>query len=200
MLEPRPRLLLRGLKTALVGPFDLDAGPGECVVVTGASGSGKSLFLRAIADLDPNEGEVRHGVDRASMAAPEWRRRVNYVASESGWWGERVGEHFGDLAADRALGARLGLKAEIFDGAVSRLSTGEKQRLALIRALIAAPAVLLLDEPTAALDPDSVEAVEALLRERMDEGLIVVLVTHDFAQAARIGSRRLEMRAGRLWA
>ena len=83
-------------------------------------------------------------------------------------------------------------------GPVARLSTGEKQRLALIRAFVLSPPVLLLDEPTGPLDPASVERVEALLRERLAAGLILLMVTHDPAQAGRLGARHLRMEEGRL--
>jgi ABC-type sulfate/molybdate transport systems ATPase subunit len=70
--------------------------------------------------------------------------------------------------------------------------------LALIRALVLEPAVLLLDEPTSSLDGDSIRRTEALLRARLDGGMILVLVTHDPAQAQRLGDRHYEMRQGRL--
>ena len=76
---------------------------------------------------------------------------------------------------------------------ITRLSTGEKQRLALVRALLGAPDVLLLDEPTSGLDPDATAAVEALLRERLAAGLALILVTHDADLAARLGSAQLEV-------
>src|ERR1700731_3789573 len=100
-----------GLRSALVGPFDLSIEHGA-VAITGASGSGKSLFLRMIADRDPNEGEVwLDGQNPAAMSAPAWRRRVVYSAAESGWWSEVVAEHFPaqSLDAARALTVRLAL-------------------------------------------------------------------------------------------
>lgn len=192
---------VRGLSSRLAGPFDFEIAPGSCVSITGSSGSGKSLLLRMIADLDENDGEVVLGeVTRSQCSAPTWRRQVVYVAAEAGWWADRVAEHFApsQLNAARTLAEGLGLKAELFEGLVSRLSTGEKQRLALIRALVLEPPVLLLDEPTSSLDRDSILRTEAVLRARLEAGLILVLVTHDPAQAQRLGDRHYEMRQGRL--
>lgn len=198
---PPPGLVTRGLKSALAGPFDIAAPHGGCIGVTGPSGAGKSLFLRMIADLDPNEGEVwLDGRPRAAFAAPAWRRQVVYVPAESGWWDDSIAAHFGkdQFEAARAMAERLGLPAGILGEPVSRLSTGERQRLALIRALTLGSPVLLLDEPTSALDEAGVGRIEALLRERMAAGTAVVLVTHDPAQARRLASQRFIMSKGRL--
>src|SRR5271154_2150906 len=98
-----PRLRIAGLKSALAGPFDLALAPGECVGITGASGSGKSLFLRMICDLDPNDGEVwLDGAPRSAMSAPAWRRRVVYVPAESGWWSDHIAAHFSNDQRDDA--------------------------------------------------------------------------------------------------
>jgi ABC-type iron transport system FetAB ATPase subunit len=196
-----PALRINGLKSALAGPFTLALERGGCIGITGASGAGKSLLLRMIADLDPNDGEVfLDGAARSTMAAPVWRGKVVYVPAESGWWADLVVTHFPKprLEAARALAARLGLPADLIDGPVARLSTGERQRLALIRALAAAPRVLLLDEPTSALDPDGAGRIEQILTERMAQGCAVILVTHDPAQAIRLAGRRYVMAAGRL--
>ena len=184
-----------------MGPFDLEVAPGACMAITGPSGSGKSLLLRMIADLDPNQGEAHLGeLARSACPAPQWRRQVTYVAADAGWWADDVRSHFEDatLAAAKDLGQQLDLKPELFDGPVARLSSGERQRLGLIRALVNTPAVLLLDEPTSALDERSVQRVEAVLKSRLADGLILVLVTHDPAQALRLGDSRWEMREGRL--
>lgn len=173
-----------------VASFGVDAG--ECVAVMGPSGSGKSLLLRAIADLDPNEGEVRlNGTLRSGTPAPDWRRQVVYVPAESGWWADTVVVHFADVSAARPILQALQLPDDCLHWPVSRLSTGERQRLALARALCLRPPVLLLDEPTAALDEDAVAAVEHLLLRELDAGHVMLLVTHDAAQARRLAKRML---------
>lgn len=192
-------LRIRGLTRAGLGPIDLDLEAGACTALAGPSGAGKSLLLRAIADLDPNHGQVSlDGTGRDSMPAPEWRRQVGYLAAESGWWEDIVGPHFSDPERTAPLLARLGLDAGAFEWPVERLSTGEKQRLALARLLENDPRVLLLDEPTAALDPDSRTAVEDIIEDRLAGGAAVLIVTHDAAQAERLAARRLTMTGGQL--
>ena len=194
-------LRIENLHSHLAGPFDLVLAPGEALAITGASGAGKSLFLRMVADLDPHQGEVwLDEVARSSLSGRDWRRRVAYVGAESGWWSEAVADHFAPVhrAQVAGLAGRLGLDPALLDAKVARLSTGERQRLALIRALAREPPVLLLDEPTAALDRDSVMRVEALLAERIAAGTLLVFVTHDPNQAQRLAGRRLVMQAGRL--
>jgi ABC-type iron transport system FetAB ATPase subunit len=192
-----PRLELRGLGNSRAGPFDLVLEPGGSLAITGPSGAGKSVLLRMIADLDPNEGDVLlDGRSRALFTGPDWRRQVVYTAAEPGWWLELVGEHFGPPPME--LASRLGLRTDIFERPVRLCSTGERQRLALIRSLVAEPLALLLDEPTASLDADNVARVEALLRERRDRGMALLLVTHDPAQAARLGDTHRQLAQGRL--
>ncbi|MGA2128681.1 MAG: ATP-binding cassette domain-containing protein [Xanthobacteraceae bacterium] len=100
-----------------------------------------------------------------------------------------------DLAA---LLPRVGIAPDAATWPVARLSTGERQRLAVLRALLPANRVLLLDEPTSGLDPGSSGLVEALLRERLAAGAAILLVTDDAEQAARMASRHLEVRAREL--
>ncbi len=183
----------------LLAPASLAVGPGECGVVMGASGSGKSLLARAIVDLDPNEGDARwQGRSRNAMPAHEWRALVGYVPAEPGWWAEHVGDHFpfpGDM--DDLLAA-VGLPADAMLWKVSRASSGERQRLAILRALAHEPRALILDEPTSALDEASRHKVEALLEKLLEDGLALLLITHDAAQAARLGARFWSMEQGRL--
>lgn len=168
------------------------------MAVTGPSGAGKSLLLRAIADLDPNDGEVSlAGQDRRRMPAPRWRREVMLVPAEPGWWEVQVLAHFRTPPAP-ALLERLGFRDETLDWAVDRLSTGERQRLALARALAESPRMLLLDEPTSALDEHSKLAVEALLREHLAGGGGILMTTHERAQIARLHAREVRVDAGRV--
>jgi ABC-type iron transport system FetAB ATPase subunit len=194
--DNQPRLRLVGLRSALAGPFDLAVDAGECVAVTGPSGSGKSLLLRMIVDLDPNQGDVwLDGRERHAFPAPAWRRQVLYNAAETGWWSETVADHFDGaaMAYARTMLPRLALPADLLDGQVARLSTGERQRLALIRALAHAPKVLLADEPTGALDETATALVETVLREHIAASMAIVLVTHSPTQAARLGHRQFRM-------
>ncbi|MCK7615484.1 ABC transporter ATP-binding protein [Roseibium sp. CAU 1639] len=191
-------LEIRKLTTPLIGPIDLMLEPGTCSAISGASGAGKSLFLRAIADLDDNSGQISlGGTVRSEMPAPDWRRKVAYIPAESGWWAERVADHFDQTTGLGTLLDAVGL-ADALSWEVSRLSTGERQRLALVRALQTDPKVLLLDEPTSALDPPSVERVEALLKERLASGSALLLVTHDPGQPKRFAARRYHMASGKL--
>ncbi|WP_448203314.1 ABC transporter ATP-binding protein [Azospirillum sp. sgz302134] len=190
-------LTVHGLSNRVLKPASFQLGDGECVAVQGPSGAGKSVLLRAVADLDPASGEVRlDGALREDMPAPDWRRRVTYLAAESGWWADRVGDHFTEPDRAARVIEALGLPGGALDWPVARLSTGERQRLALARALVQEPRVLLLDEPTGALDPEATERVEALLRDELARGVGVLIVTHAAAQADRLAHRRLHVDAG----
>lgn len=191
---PTGPLRARGLHGALSGPFDLDLEPGRCVVLSGPSGIGKSLLLRLLVDLDPGEGEVSLGeVRRDALPASVWRRWVTYVAAESGWWEDSVAAHFADLDAVRLLMPQVNLDPALLNAQVAQLSSGERQRLALLRAIVQRPHFLLLDEPTAALDPASREQVERLLQRLKGEGIGLLVVTHDGGQAQRLGDRQLRL-------
>lgn len=186
-------LTVSGLKRLHISvSFDLQ--DGECVALQGPSGVGKTLLLRSIADLDPNEGTVKlDGTLREAMAAPAWRRQVTYVAAEPGWWCDTVQEHFTGWDDALPLVRRFGLSDDCGPWPIQRLSSGEKQRLGLVRALMLRSRVLLLDEPTSALDSASAAAVESLIAERIASGTSVVWSTHDNAQARRVGSRVFAM-------
>jgi len=191
-------LRLEGIRTTVLEPVDLDVPAGELTFVSGPSGSGKSLLLRAVADLDPHDGEAWLGVTaRSSLPAPEWRRRVGLLPAESHWWGELVGDHFAADAGE--LLDRLGFGPDVLGWTVARLSTGERQRLALARLLANGPEVLLLDEATANLDPTNRDRVEAIVEDyRRDHGVAVLWVSHDPEQRRRLRGRRLVIRERRL--
>lgn len=194
-------LSVNALRGHRIGPVSFDLYPGECVAVMGASGAGKTLLLRLLADLDPGEGRVAlGGVDRDSVGPSNWRRRVMFVPAVSGWWAPTAGEHFtdGTRAQAAVLCRELRLPGDIMDRPVGRLSTGEKQRLALIRALVEQPEILLLDEPTSGLDPEAALAVEARLAAVREGGTGILFVTHDIGQAWRMAGRVYQLKGGGL--
>ena len=136
-------------------------------------------------------------MDSQAIDAPAWRRSAGLLPAESQWWWDRVGPHF--PAVDPEGLADLGFDEDVLGWEVSRLSTGERQRLALLRLLAHQPRALLLDEPTAALDPANVGQVEAVIAGyRRKEEAPVLWVSHDPTQAARVADRRFELAGGRL--
>jgi ABC-type iron transport system FetAB ATPase subunit len=193
------QLDVAGLRVDGVGPVDLWLAPGECLVLSGPSGAGKSRLLCAIADLDVHQGSVScRGTAAEALAPSEWRRRVGMLAADSQWWGDRVDEHFRAPPPADALEA-LDLDARLLDAPVARLSSGERQRFALLRLLANRPRVLLLDEPTANLDPDNVGRVENLIADyTLSENAAVLWVSHDPLQISRVAHRRMRMQGGRL--
>lgn len=164
---------------------DLTVESGQSVGLTGPSGAGKSLLLRAMADLDPHEGAMSlNGVSAEQIQAPEWRRQVGLLPAESAWWHDTVGPHFNQLPVDWLM--EVGFDINVMDWQISRLSSGERQRLALLRLLAMQPRVLLLDEPTANLDRMNTQRVESLLkRYRRSHSVMVIWVSHDQEQLQR---------------
>ncbi len=189
-------LRVEGLRRPGLAPAELAVPPGRILCLYGPSGSGKTLLLRAIADLDPNDGEVYLDErPRSAFSGPAWRRRVIYVPAESHWWAERVRPHAPHWP--EAGLAALGFGPEVLDREVRGLSTGERQRLAILRALARSPRALLLDEPTANLDADNGRRVEALLDDyRRRHRAPLLWVSHDPAQRARMADDQREIRAG----
>lgn len=170
--------------------INLSLSEAECIGLTGPSGVGKSLLLRALADLDPHQGNISlKGTSADSIPAPRWRRQVALLPSEAAWWFATVGEHLNGVDPDWI--ARLGFKMTVLNWKISRLSSGEKQRLALLRTLGNHPKVLLLDEPTANLDSENSGKVEKLVTFlRMKTRMAVVWVSHDIEQLERVSIRR----------
>lgn len=191
-----------GARCAVSGvTFDLRRG--ETLALVGPSGAGKSTLLRLLNFLEAPSSGVLHfegrPIDPLASSDLPTRRRVTTVfqrpallrqsARENVAYGLRLRGLDNALArADAAL-ERVGLLARAGDAAHT-LSGGEAQRVALARALVIEPDVLLLDEPTANLDPANVRLIEAAtLAERRARGLTCVWVTHNLAQARRVADR-----------
>jgi len=203
LLETRDLAIARGDRVVARG-IDLRVGPGEVAALVGPSGAGKSTLLRALVRLDePAGGLVRvEGSDAGALDPCRLRRRVGLVMQAPVMLpGDvRANLAYGLDAPDEAALARAieatGLDRAFLDRRARELSGGEAARVAIARALVRDPCVLLLDEPTAALDRDSAAAVEALVSALAGRGLGIVMVTHDEAQAERVATRTVRLAGG----
>jgi len=171
--------------------FRLEAS--ELVCLSGPSGSGKTLLLRALADLDISEGKVSlDKTGREQFTPVRWRRQVGFLPAESRWWAPLVGDHF--PVQQQEMFTQLGFDQDVAGWNVERLSSGERQRLALARLLVNRPAVLLLDEPTANLDPVNTKKIERIVLSYLHTHAAACLwVTHDAEQIKRITGRVLTL-------
>lgn len=181
----------RGTVTALLGP----------------NGAGKSTLMGMLStSLRPSEGEILFGGRRFADDDPALRGRIGYLGHRPMLYGEltarenlrffgrlyRLGPEVGD-----AWLSRVGL-TRAADRAAAGFSRGMAQRLALARALMSDPALLLLDEPFTGLDPEGVRLTKSLVAEARDRGAIVVLVTHDLAVTDDLATEAIVLRGGRL--
>jgi tungstate transport system ATP-binding protein len=200
--------LSRGGRRLLDG-LSLTLTPGGITALMGPNGAGKSLTLRLIAgliapDAGPDAGAVRWG-ERAAPAKgavalvfqrPVLLRRTAAANLDHALSVAGVARR--DRAARRSgLLALAGLQP-LADRPARALSGGEAQRLALARALAAGPRLLLLDEPTASLDPAAAAAIEALIARVAAQGTTVLIVTHDAGQARRLADRAVFLHRGRV--
>jgi heme exporter protein A len=180
---------------------------GSLTFLEGPNGAGKSTLLAILGTvLRPSSGSVWYqplGDDQAQA-----RRHIGWVAHESHCYRELSGRRNIELVAQihglarvddqvQRVIARVG--AEPFaERPVGTLSRGQRQRIALARALVHDPGVLLLDEPWTGLDLASVERLETVIREEVTRGSLVIAVTHGADAAERLGARRLRIEGGRV--
>jgi putative ABC transport system ATP-binding protein len=183
---------------------------GECLVITGPSGSGKSTLLRCLNRLImPDEGTVYfRGMDICRSEATFVRRNIVLVGQTPSVFPGTVLDNLElpfSFAANRDLvvpdlkflAENCGLKREILDRDAAKISGGEKQRVAVARALALRPSVLLLDEPTASLDGRSKLLMEDLISDlNRDKKVGFIIVTHDADQAERLGDRHMHLENG----
>jgi heme exporter protein A len=179
---------------------------GELVFLEGPNGAGKSTLLAVIGTvLSPSSGTVTYapvGADRERA-----REQIGWVAHESHCYRELSGRQNVELAARlrgidpseawQRVSERVGARA-FGERRVATLSRGQRQRIALARALVHQPAILLLDEPFSGLDPASAAQLEAVLVEEPQRGAIVVVVNHASGLAARLGARTVRIESGRI--
>ena len=180
---------------------------GSLTFLEGPNGAGKSTLLAIVGTvLRPTSGSVWYepfGDDQALA-----RRHIGWVAHESHCYRELSGRrnvelvaqiHGIEQAADRVQRVVERVGAQAFaDRPVGTLSRGQRQRIALARSLVHDPGVLLLDEPWTGLDAASVDRLEAVIRDEVARGSLVVAVTHGAGTAERLGARRLRIEGGRV--
>ncbi|AKU89740.1 ABC transporter ATP-binding protein [Vulgatibacter incomptus] len=215
MEHGEPLLVMEGLGRRLEGSWifrglSFEVRAGEKLALAGPSGAGKTLLLRTLAGLDRmDEGELElEGVPFRQWSAPAWRSRICYLhqrpALLPGTVEENLrrpfllevhrGREFDRELAEELLG-RLGRDPALLTQRASTLSGGEAQIVALVRALLLAPRVLLLDEPTASLDRETAGRAETVIDGWISEaeGRALVWTSHEPAQLERIASRRIEL-------
>jgi polar amino acid transport system ATP-binding protein len=196
--------------------IDLDVAPGEVIAIIGKSGSGKSTLLRCINGLEVFQsgslhldGQALLHDDAAAMRA--LRQRVGMIFQGFNLFPHlSVGrnimlapslvkktESAAAVTQARTLLARVGLE-EKFDAMPDQLSGGQQQRVAIARALAMEPAVLLCDEITSALDPELVGEVLRVVERLAEEGMTLLMVTHEMSFARKVSNRVIFMHQGRV--
>ncbi|SEK07601.1 glutamine ABC transporter ATP-binding protein GlnQ [Paraburkholderia diazotrophica] len=202
-------------QTTVLDGVDLDISAGEVVVLIGPSGSGKSTLLRCINALEHIDGgdlivdgiSVRGGAKKvreirreAGMVFQQFNLFPQMTALENVAFGPRqvrgVGKDEAQTLA-RELLAKVGL-AERVDHYASELSGGQQQRVAIARALAVKPKLMLFDEPTSALDPELRQEVLRVMQSLAEEGMTMVVVTHEMAFARKVGTRLIFMEHGHI--
>ncbi|MEK7285635.1 MAG: ABC transporter ATP-binding protein [Chloroflexota bacterium] len=203
----------RGTTVRAVDDVSLVVRRGEIYGLLGANGSGKSTLIRVFSTLlEPDAGQVRiFGLDvRADELAV--KRLINRVSVEASFFKKLsamenlvyAGRLYGVSAADARVKVsgilgRLGIAADRFDEPLEKLSRGMQQKVAIARAFLTAPMLLLLDEPTTGLDIRSKREVQTFVRDLRDEhDATILLTTHDLDEAARLADRIGILHGGRL--
>ncbi|MCB8877043.1 amino acid ABC transporter ATP-binding protein [Acidisoma silvae] len=205
--------------------IDLSVQPGEIVMIVGPSGAGKSTLLRCINRIEhPSEGtvlienvnmagEMRNGklVPDSSVTTARKRRRVGMVFQRFNLFGHLSAVDNVAIGLKRVLGVKSAEAKARADKELARvrmsphaakrpsqLSGGQQQRVAIARAMAMQPTLMLFDEPTSALDPELVGEVLEVIRSLAQDGMTMLVVTHEMQFARDVGTRILFMDAGRI--
>lgn len=202
---------------AVLSINEVSVGSAPCTAIIGPNGAGKSLLLRTLGGLlTPDAGRVTWGgapalkpdqslnkeqrdrrlsvgfvSHRPALLARSARHNLEYALRARGTVGAAAREKAVEALENAGLSAIVNTPAQ-------RLSAGEQQRLALARALALEPAILLLDEPTASVDPVSTAPIEAMLKHATTQGCRIVIVSHDLHQVKRLADEVLLMNQGEL--
>ena len=193
----------------ILDDISFEVGKGELLMVSGPSGSGKSTLLRIIGDqLSPTSGSIRfNGKNILEYRPEEYRQRVSYVFQiptlfmhtviEDLEFPYRIREMEPDLERIRELLPEVGLTEDILTKESRIISGGEKQRVALLRSLLIAPDILLLDEVTSSLDRENARMIEDTVKKLSARGITIIWVTHDPDQL-ELSDRVLGIREGKV--
>jgi len=202
-------------QTTVLDGVNLNIGAGEVVVLIGPSGSGKSTLLRCINALEHIDGgdlivdgisvlagtkKVREIRREAGMVFQQFNLFPQLTALENVAFGPRQVRGMSKDEAEalaRELLAKVGL-AERVSHYASELSGGQQQRVAIARALAVKPKLMLFDEPTSALDPELRQEVLRVMQSLAEEGMTMVVVTHEMAFARKVGTRLIFMEHGHI--
>ncbi len=182
--------------SGMLSPVCLSLSAGQIGMISGESGSGKSQFLKALADLIEHQGEAlvfdnQAWLNQQTITPAQWRQKVMYFSAETAWWLDKISAHFNEPVSDKTLAA-IGLERRLFEQNPDQLSSGEKQRFALLRGLAYQPKVLLLDEISANLDPKTEQQVEQLIQDYVQQHQACALwISHDPQQQMRLASSAL---------
>jgi len=194
-------LSVEGLQTVgMPSATNLQVQAGQVWMISGPSGAGKSQTLKAIADLIPHQGKISfQGQSMQSISPEKWRSQIMYFSAETAWWLDTIIEHF-DTPPDKSQLDAIGLQNSILQKDPAECSSGEKQRLALLRGLSHSPNILLLDEITANLDTEASIKVESLLQNYLKQRVLdselpraIIWVSHDVAQQQRMAPSQQQL-------
>lgn len=188
----------------VLGPLSFSLDMRAATLILGANGAGKSVLLRALHGL---VGLSDGRIDWDGKAPRECRQRRGFVFQTPQILRRSIRANIAFGLRARGLPAERGVIDMALEGArltdfadlpAGRLSGGERQRLAFACARLGKPDILLLDEPSASLDPSSTAALEGMIAEALADGIGIVMATHDLAQARRLGGRALFLADGKL--